>query len=81
MKPDSFGAWVAVIAVLLFVGWQLVQGVWLGRMHDIFFEEDDYIYFFESPILFLLQFGGFAVFAWFVVRMFLADVRKKKRDR
>ena len=76
MKVHSLGTLVFVGVLLLLLAWQLVQALWLGRMHDILFEDDDYLYFFESPFLFILQFAAFAGFAYMLVRMAIKEIRK-----
>ncbi|QJR12113.1 hypothetical protein DSM104443_03197 [Usitatibacter rugosus] len=81
MKVHSAGGWIAIGLFLLFIAWQLAEAVFFGRMGDILFEDDDYIYFFESPFLFTIQFVVFAAFGGAVVYGGLKQFRKERRER
>ena len=56
MKVHSAGGWIIGLIGLAIVGWQLAIAVLYGRMDDFLFDEDD-LFFFESPVLFLIQFA------------------------
>ena len=71
------GERIFVIGVLLFILWQLVEAVWRGRIYDLFFEED-FLYFFDHPILFTLGLAGYGVVAYYIVRHAL---RKSSRGK
>jgi len=56
MKVHSAGGWIIGLIGLAIVGWQLALAVLFGRMDDFLFDEDD-LFFFENPVLFLIQFA------------------------
>ena len=76
-SKESVGGWIALVAILLFILWELGQALWLGRMDDIFFDESDHLYFFEHPILFMLQFGAFGGFGYMIVRWMMKSLRAR----
>ena len=51
--------WLVMGAIFLLVAWELLQAAWSGRMDDILFDGDN-LYFFDDPILFVIQAGLFA---------------------
>jgi hypothetical protein len=67
-----------LVVVLLFLLWQLVEAVWRGRIYDLVFD-DDFLYFFDHPILFSLEAAGYAVVAYYIVRYALK--RKPRRGK
>jgi len=81
VKVHSAGGWIAAGLFLLFIAWQLTEAVLFGRMGDILFEDDDYIYFFESPFLFCIQFAVFAALGGATVYGGLKQFRKERRGR
>jgi hypothetical protein len=81
MKVHSAGGWIAGVLALLFILWQLVEAVFFGRMADILFDDDDTLFFFESPFLFITQFVLFAGVGAAIVYIGLKQVRRELRQR
>jgi hypothetical protein len=71
------GERVFAFVVLLFILWQLVEAVWRGRIYDLVFEED-FLYFFDHPVLFMLELAGYGVVAYYIVRYAFRKSRGKR---
>jgi p-aminobenzoyl-glutamate transporter AbgT len=81
MKVQSVGPWIAGALFLLFIAWQLAEAVFFGRMADILFEDDDHIFFFESPFLFCIQIAVFVAFGVGIIYGGVKRFRKERRER
>ena len=77
----SLWGWFIAAIALLAVLWQLGQGVLFGRMGDVLFEEEDYLYFFDSPILFSIQFVFLIVVGGGIVYFALKEYRKYQAQK
>ena len=65
MKSPTGGERFVLICVLLFILWQGFEAVWLGRVYDLMFSED-WVFFFEDPVIFGIQAVAYAVVGIFV---------------
>ena len=59
----------AILYAAGLLAWQLVQALWLGRVGDFIFEEEEYLYFYEHPVLFVIELvvflaATYGVFLW-----------------
>ena len=73
--------WLIAAIALLTVLWQLGQAVLFGRMGDVLFEEEDYLYFFDSPILFSIQLVFLILVGGGIVYLALKEYRKHQLRR
>ena len=66
----SVNGWeyAGILVAAGFVAWQLVQAAWMGRMDDMFLEQAEYMYFFDHPVVFLIQLALFLGLAYGVFR-------------
>ena len=79
MKVHSVGGWILGALFMLFILWQLGDAVFNGRMVHILDEDEDVLYFFESPFLFIIQFVVLAAVGAATVYAGLRKFRKKFR--
>ena len=67
-----------ILFTALFVAWQLGQAVGLGRMDDIFLDQD-YVYFYDHPFIFLFQVALLLAAAYGIFRWGRSIVRRSRK--
>jgi len=81
MKVHSTGGWIVAAVFLLIIAWQVVQAVFFGRMADLVSEDDDYVFFFDQPALFIVQFLVLVAVGIAIVNYGRKQYRKDQRRR
>ncbi|APV50211.1 hypothetical protein BWI17_11250 [Betaproteobacteria bacterium GR16-43] len=78
MKVRSLGGWIVAALFFLFVLWQLGEAVFLGRMGDFLDEDNEHLFFFDNPILFVIQFVVLAGIGALIVLYGWRDLKKER---
>ena len=81
MKVHSAGGWIAAGVFLLIILWQVLQAVFFGRMTDFFDEDNDYIFFFDHPALFIVLFLVYVAIGIAILNYGRKQFRKDRRRR
>ena len=77
----SVGGWIAAAVFLLIILWQVGQAVLFGRMTEFVDEDEDYIFFFENPFYFIVQFLVLVGVGFAIVQYGRKKYRKDRRRR
>jgi len=81
MKVRSAGVWIAAAVFLVIIAWQVGQAVLFGRMTEFVDEDEDYIFFFENPFYFIVQFLVLVGVGYAIVHYARKKHRRDRRRR
>lgn len=81
MKLYSIGGWLAGGLFLVFIAWQMLTAIFFGRMIDFFDDDEDYLFFFDNPTYFIVQFLVLAGIGAAIVHYARKDRRKARRRK